>query len=125
MTDIVRRSHEIQNRLLKRVAGSEWVVYTGGGITARVKMVRGQTRPSKLISEGELHVGRKYCDWLIPTDEFVTDAGELITPIVGATITTELDGEVYEVVDGPNGRPFDSSDSRRVRMRIHTDYLPE
>ena len=125
MADIVRRSHEIQNRLLKRVAGAEWVLYEGGGITARVQMIRGQTRPSKLISDGELHVGRRYSDWLIATDEFVTEAGEPITPMAGATITPESGEGVYELVDGPNGRPFDYSDSRQVRLRIHTDFLPE
>jgi len=123
--DIIRRAHEIQNRLLKRVAGHEWVLYRGGGITARVKMIRGQTRPAKLISDGELHVGRRYTDWLIATDEFITEAGAAILPMVGATITPESGEGLYEVVDGPSGRPFDYSDSRQVRIRIHTDFLPE
>jgi hypothetical protein len=123
--DVLRNAQRIHNKLLKRIAKAEWVLYEGAGITVRVEAIRGQTQPASISGAGSLQVGKQFVDWLIVTDEFVTDAGNRVTPIEGATITPESGDGVFEVVTGPSGQCYKPADGRKMRIRIHTDELIE
>lgn len=119
--DILKRSHRIQAKLLQRIAGGQWVRYEGFGVSVRVLAVVAQTSPTQIGGGGEVTVGKKWVDWLVVKDEFVTDDGQPIVPAEGARITPESGEGVYEVVAGPSGMCFTDSDGREVRLRIHTD----
>lgn len=90
-----------------------------------MQAVRGQTQPSQIDGSGSVSVGKRYVDWLIVTEEFVTSAGVPITPIEGARITPENGDGVYEIVTGPSGQCFKHSDGREMRLRIHTDKFSD
>lgn len=119
MSDRLAAAQRIHQRALERVAG-EWVVYRHGALTARLKMVRGQSQFTSQTSDGETIIDTRSIDWLIDPERLITDAGSKIDPSAGATITPDKGDGVFELTNENNGRAWSWSDGRGSRIRIHT-----
>ena len=123
MTDRLARAHTIHQRILNRFAGDR-VTYQDGELTIEnVPATPADANEHGIDGDGEVIVGAHDCDWLILRADLVHE-GNQVTPRPGATIT-DSNSRQFEVVNGPNNRPFRWSDTRHVRMRIHTDRIDE
>ena len=121
MSDAATRAHTIHQKSLERLHG-EWVVYADGQLSIRVRAVRAASDSANASGEGENIIHARELDWLIRSSLLVHE-GKQIEPRPGATITPEQSEAVYEVNNGPSGECFRWSDTRQVRLRIHTDRI--
>tara|TARA_A100001391_G_scaffold176616_3_gene139966 strand:- start:36 stop:416 length:381 start_codon:yes stop_codon:yes gene_type:complete len=119
MTDHLARAHRIQMLTLDRVQG-EWVEYSDGDVLLRIRAVRAGADRRNASGDGDYVIHANDMDWLILAERLQID-GVQIEPRPGATITPEKSEGVYEVTNGASGNCFEWSDTRQVRLRIHTD----
>lgn len=123
MVDILKRVQKIHQRSLQRVGG-ELVTYTAGGSSIQqLPVVRGQTRFTNSIGDGEVATESRTVDFLVDPDHLVI-GGSKVEPVIGAMITDE-DGREYEVLDAGNGMGWAPADGREARMRIHTNRVDQ
>lgn len=124
MVDRLANAQKILQRSLERVAG-EWVTYRHGELTARLRMVRGQSNFTSQTSDGESIIDTRSIDWLINPENLVTTAGLKIEPRAGATITPDKGDGVFDLTDANGGRAWSWSDGRGSRIRIHTHRVSD
>lgn len=121
MTDLLRKIQQIQWKVLKRTAGETVTYEVGQDQISDFTAVRGQTRFSNSLSDGESAIEARTVDWLVDPADFVID-GNRVEPVIGGVIIDQ-DEISYEILDLGNGMAWAPADGREERMRIHTQKV--
>lgn len=104
------------HRTLCRVDGRN-IQYRRGDQTAAVRCIRDVV--NILGDETQkLYIRRETMIFAVSRPDFRWPGGEAIVPAIGDKII--MDGTRYDVVNGPNNRPWDTEDVGEVIMTIYT-----
>lgn len=105
--------------LINEAAG-EWVSYIIGDTEIHdLVAVRGRSEFEEFASESDARILSRMVDWIVRADEMVDANGTRVIPERGAQIETG-DGQVFEVLPGPDGNHWRWSEARQYQYRIHT-----